>query len=74
MDTPMPQPPSLAKPLGLLDRDREWARLAEAARSPKPPARRSRPLAEAARSPGPDLGLGLGRRRAGKSYLLTRFV
>ena len=32
----MPQPPSLAKPLDLLDRDRAWARLAEAVRSPGP--------------------------------------
>jgi len=45
------------KPSDLLDRDREWAR-----------------LAEAVRAPGPDLLLVLGRRRAGKSYLLTRFA
>ncbi len=53
----MPQQPRLDKPADLLDRDREWAR-----------------LAEAVESPGPDLVLVVGRRRAGKSYLLTRFV
>ena len=49
--------PSLAKPGDLLDRDREWTR-----------------LAEAIQSTGPNLLLVLGRRRAGKSYLLTRFA
>jgi uncharacterized protein len=53
----MPQPSPLDKPPDLLDRDREWAR-----------------LAEAVRASGPGLLLVVGRRRAGKSYLLTRFV
>jgi AAA+ ATPase superfamily predicted ATPase len=46
-----------AKPVELLDRDMEWARLAEAAESDRP-----------------ELCIVLGRRRAGKSYLLTRFA
>jgi AAA+ ATPase superfamily predicted ATPase len=53
----MPPTDRLDKPSELLDRDREWAR-----------------LAEAVRAPGPGFLLVLGRRRAGKSYLLTRFT
>ena len=57
VSSPMPPTDRLDKPLELLDRDREWSR-----------------LAEAVRAPGPGLLLVLGRRRAGKSYLLTRFA
>lgn len=53
----MPPANPFDKPSELLDRDREWAR-----------------LAEAVSAPGPGLLLILGRRRAGKSYLLTRFA
>ena len=53
----MPATDRLDKPPELLDRDREWSR-----------------LAEAVRARGPGLLLVLGRRRAGKSYLLTRFA
>lgn len=49
--------PSLIRPPDVVDREREWAR-----------------LAEALKSAGPNLLLVLGRRRAGKSYLLTRFA
>ena len=45
------------KPPALLNRDREWTRLAEAHHSPQP-----------------ELLLCVGRRRAGKSFLLVRFV
>ena len=53
----MPPTDPFEKPSELLDRDREWTR-----------------LAESVRAPGPGLLLVLGRRRAGKSYLLTRFA
>jgi AAA+ ATPase superfamily predicted ATPase len=45
------------KPTDLLDRDREWTRLLEAATSDRP-----------------ELCIVLGRRRTGKSYLLTRYA
>lgn len=54
----VPDPASiLPRPPDVLDREREWVR-----------------LAETLRVSGPNLLLVLGRRRAGTSYLLTRFV